>query len=90
MIYENTARDYTVHDNVFDRSAYRMVHLVAKEDASCPRMYCNTYIQKLGMTLGQYGGNAVAEPANHAFDERAEKIIAEVFGDTDACVYGIK
>lgn len=88
--YENTARDYTVHDNVFDRSAYRMLHLVAKEDASCPRMYCNTYIQKLGMTLGQYGGNAVAEPANHSFDERAEKIIAEVFGDTDACVYGIK
>jgi len=88
--YENTASNYTVHDNIFDRAAYRMVHLVAKEESSCPRMYCNTYVQKLGMTLGQYGGNAVAEPANRSFDERADKIIAEVFGDTDARVYGIK
>jgi hypothetical protein len=47
-------------------------------------------VQTLGRALGQYGGNANGEPANHAFDERAEKIIAEVFGDTDACVYGIK
>ena len=85
--YENTARNYTVHDNIFDRAAYRMVHLVAKEAESCPVMYNNTYIQKYGHTLGQYGANGVEEPYNIAFDERVDERIKNVFKDTDAKIY---
>lgn len=85
--YENTAYNYTVHDNIFDRAAYRMLHLVAKKKESCPLMYNNTYINKLGQTLGQYGSNEVEEPANHSYDERAEEIITNIFGDQNSKVY---
>ncbi len=88
--YVNTARNYTVSDNIFDRSAYRLVHLVAQKQESCPVMQGNTYIQKLGQTLGQYGGNEIAEPANHSFDENVEKTIENVFGEKDAKVYFIR
>lgn len=87
--YENTARDYTVHDNIFDRAAHRMLHLVAKKAESCPVMYNNTYIQSFGMTLGQYGANEITEPANESFDEYAEEKIAKIFHDKDAKVYAI-
>jgi hypothetical protein len=85
--YENTARNYTVHDNIFDRAAYRMLHLVAKKAESCPVMYNNTYIQKYGHTLGQYGANEVAEPFNISFDERVGERIANEFHDTNAKIY---
>ncbi len=39
--YVNTARNYTIRDNIFDRSAYRMVHLVAEKQESCPVMQAN-------------------------------------------------
>lgn len=85
--YENTAYNYTIHDNIFDRAAYRMLHLVAKKKESCPLMSDNTYINKLGQTLGQYGANEVEEPANHSYDERTEEIVNKVFGDETAKVY---
>lgn len=87
--YENTASNYSVHDNLFDRAAHRMLHLVARKDESCPKMYRNTYVQTLGHTLGQYGGNEIQEPANHSFDENVEEILHRVFGESDATVYGI-
>ena len=87
--YENTASNYSVHDNIFDRAAYRMVHLVAKKTESCPKMYHNTYVQTLGHTLGQYGGNELQEPANISFDENVEGQIRRIFGEEDATVYGI-
>ena len=85
--YENTARNYSIHDNIFDRAAYRMVHLVAKKAESCPVMYRNTYIQKFGLTLGQYGANEIEEPYNIAFDERVNERIEGVLHDTDAKIY---
>ncbi len=88
--YENTAYNYSIHDNIFYRAAYRMLHLVAKEKESCPIMYNNTYINKLGQTLGQYGANEIEEPANHSYDERVEEIIISVFGDKNAKVYYIE
>ena len=88
--YENTASNYRVHDNIFDRAAYRMVHLVAKKDESCPVMSGNTYIQKLGNSLGQYGGNEFSEPANMVFDETADMRIEKVFGETDAKIYWVE
>ncbi len=85
--YENTASEYSIHDNIFDRSAYRLLHLVAKKPESLPTMHDNTYIQKYGMTLGQYGANEVEEPPIHAFFEKTDKIIENTFGDKNAKVY---
>lgn len=85
--YENRARQYTVHDNIFDRAAYRMLHLVAKEAESCPKMWGNMYIQYPGNMIGQYGGNAQQEPEIVLFDNQAEETIANVFGDEGAKVF---
>ncbi|MBE6599821.1 MAG: hypothetical protein E7640_01260 [Ruminococcaceae bacterium] len=85
--YENTASEYYVHDNIFDRGAYRLVHLVAKNTESLPKMHDNTYIQKYGMTLGQYGANNVEEPPIHAFFEKTDSIIENTFGDKNAKIY---
>lgn len=87
--FYNRASEYSVHDNIFDRAAYRMLHLVAKDAASCPQMWGNTYIQHKDMTLGQYGGNAEAEPEVLSF-ENAEEKIANIFGDKGARVYTIE
>jgi hypothetical protein len=84
--YENTASEYVICNNVFDRAAYRMLHLVAKEPASCPVMRGNTYVQHKGYPLGQYGANAEAEPPVLAFDDSAAQTVAEVLGDKDAKV----
>lgn len=88
--YTNKASDYTVHHNIFDRAAYRMLHLVAAEAESCPKMWKNTYVQYLHNPLGQYGGNAVAEPPILPFDEQAAEHIATVFCDENAKVYTLK
>ncbi|MBQ7922412.1 MAG: hypothetical protein IJ325_07535 [Clostridia bacterium] len=88
--YENTASEYRIHNNIFDRAAYRILHLVAKEAESCPDMYENTYIQHLGMTLGQYGANASAEPLILPFDDQADETICTVFQDRGAQVYYIE
>ena len=88
--YENRASSYRIHHNIFDRCAYRMLHLVAKEQSSCPEMHDNTYVQHLGGRIGQYGGNKIAEPENLVFDEQAEEKISATFGDRNAKVYVIK
>jgi len=85
--YTNTARDYSIYNNIFDRSAYRMLHLVALKDEYCPEMHDNTYIQNLGGMIGQFGGNEVAEPEILIFDENAEEKINTIFGDKNAKVY---
>ncbi|MBQ8509904.1 MAG: hypothetical protein IJ493_08375 [Clostridia bacterium] len=88
--YTNKAANYTVHDNIFDRAAYRMLHLVAEKDDSCPDMHGNTYIQHEGGMIGQYGGNELAEPEILVFDDEADVKIEKIFGDTDAKVYIIR
>ncbi len=84
--YVNTARNFSITDNIFDRSAYRMLHLVALKDEYCPTLLCNTFIQNEGGMLGQYGGNELAEPKVLMFDEKAEDNIKKVFGDKAATV----
>ena len=85
--YENTAANFSIHGNIFDRAAYRMIHLVAKKQGSCPGMESNTYIQRLGLPLGQYGANEVQEPMNMVFDERAEEMLRTVVGEKNPTVY---
>ena len=87
--FENTARDFRITDNIFDRSAFRMLHLVAKKDESCPVLCGNTYVQHLGMTLGQYGGNEEREPEVLPFDETVDGTVREAFGDELPKVYYI-
>ncbi|MBQ9069904.1 MAG: hypothetical protein IJY23_00975 [Clostridia bacterium] len=88
--FTNVARNYRIHDNVFDRSAYRLLHLVASKEEHCPEMYSNTYIQHDGGQLGQYGGNENGEPKIEIFDDNAEVKIENVFGEKNAKVYIIK
>ena len=85
--YENTASNFIIRRNVFDRAAYRMVHLVAKKAESCPVMESNTYLQEEGLCLGQYGANEIVEPPVLPFDENAEETIRMVFGETGAHVF---
>lgn len=84
--YANTARDYVIRDNVFDRAAYRMLHLVCETPESLPLLAGNTYIQYPGGLLGQYGANAEEEPPILPFDEAAEETVRTVFGDRTATV----
>ncbi|MBQ7096238.1 MAG: hypothetical protein IJN80_07325 [Clostridia bacterium] len=88
--YENTASNYSISNNIFDRSAYRMLHLVAEKPESCPVMNGNTYIQDLGGMIGQYGANEIEEPAVEIFDENAEEKIQNILGDKSAKVYVIE
>ena len=88
--YENTASNFRIANNIFDRAAYRMIHIVALEEASMPVMSGNTYIQKVGLSLGQFGANCVEEPENMVFDENVEHKIANKLGEKDANVYYIK
>ena len=84
--YENTAADFTIRENIFDRAAYRMVHLVARKQESCPIMDGNIYVQNFGRPLGQYGAIEIAEPPIMVFDETAEDVIRENFGDKNAVI----
>ncbi|MBE6593283.1 MAG: hypothetical protein E7642_04740 [Ruminococcaceae bacterium] len=85
--YENRATDFLIEDNIFDRSAYRMLHLVAKEPESCPVMSKNIYVQHRGGMLGQYGANAKKEPPIMLFDDNIEQTVKEQFGDSEAQIY---
>ncbi len=85
--YTNTARNFVIRNNIFDRAAYRMIHTVALDGASCPQMDGNTYIQHLGGAIGKYGENKIAEPDDLIFDENAEKTVKEILGDAEAEIY---
>ncbi len=87
--YTNTAENYSIFNNIFDRSAYRMLHLVALKGKYCPEMHDNTYIQHLGATLGQYGGNEIVEPEIHPFDEHTEDTLKNIFKEKNAKIYYI-
>ncbi|MBE6606902.1 MAG: hypothetical protein E7635_07720 [Ruminococcaceae bacterium] len=88
--YTNTARNYVIKDNVFDQSAYRMLHLVAEKEEFCPMLSDNTYIQHLGGMLGQYGAKETREPDSLIFDEDSDEKIMSVFGDKSAKVYYVE
>ncbi len=87
--YVNTAKNFKIENNIFDRSAYRMLHLVAEKQEFCPEMIGNTYIQYLDNPLGQYGGKENGEPAVITFDKNAEDSIKNIFGEKEAKVYYI-
>ena len=67
-----------------------MVHLVAKYPESLPVVCSNTYVQRLGLKLGQYGANVQTEPEYMDFDETAEDKIGNILGDKNARIYFIE
>lgn len=88
--YENAAEDFRIEENIFDRCAYRLLHLVARRQESCPAMDSNVYIQHAGGMLGQYGANGTAEPDILIFDGDAGEKIRDILGDKNAKVYMIE
>ena len=54
--HNNTARHFCVRNNVFDRSAVRLIHMVADGESDCAEMNGNTYIQYRGNVLCRFGG----------------------------------
>ena len=87
--FENAAREFVIRDNIFDRSGRRLLHLVATESASAPRMEGNTYVQYAGGMLGKRGGKEAGEPADIVFDGEIEAKIREALGDKAAKVYTV-
>jgi hypothetical protein len=85
--YVNRANDFRIERNVLDRSAYRMLHLVASERESCPCMTENVYVQKPGGMLGQYGQSDADGARMLRFDENVQQTIASHLGDRDARIY---
>jgi hypothetical protein len=64
-----------------------MLHIVSANEESCPEMYRNSYVQKHGMTLAQFGGMENGLPATHSFFEDSERIIKHVIKEKDGEVY---
>lgn len=88
--YENRADNFVIEENIFDRSAYRMLHLVAKHPESCPIMRKNLYVQNNGGMLGQYGANEYNEPPIVIFDDNVDRIIRDHLGDINAEIYTVE
>jgi hypothetical protein len=88
--YVNTASNYSITNNIFDKCAFRLLHLVALENTSLPYMDGNTYIQYLGGKIGQFGENKIKEPENLDFDTGVEDKIQNIFGDKNAKIYYIE
>ncbi len=84
--YVNAAKDFEINDNLFYRSAYRMLHLVAERAEYCPKMQGNIYIQNLGGMLGQYGGKEQGEPPVIPFDNDVARKIQDTLGDKEAVI----
>ncbi len=88
--YKNTARNFVICNNIFDRCAYQMLHLVAQKDEYCAKLNGNTYIQNAGGMIGKLGGNETEEPSILIFDKDAESKINKTFKDQNAEVYIIE
>ena len=85
--YENTASNFVISNNIFDRAKFKLIHTVAHKEKSLPKIDGNTYIQELGAPLAQYGANEISTPDVMLFDDGAEQKICEVLGDKNAKTY---
>ncbi len=88
--YVNTARNYVIRDNIFDRSAFQMLHVVSEKEEYRPTLEGNTFIQHRGGMIGRIGANEVAEPELHLFDDNADTTLRGIFGDKSAKIYTIE
>lgn len=70
----NPAENFTIENNIFDRSRYMMVHIGASDATSLPVMKNNTYIQLLDGEFGRYG---IIPTTLILFDKEIEKFIKD-------------
>ena len=85
--FENPAKNYKIHDNIFDSCRYRLLHLCGEYEKDLPEMNGNTYIQEYGLSLGQFGADSESIPPVVSFMENADYEISDNFGDKNAKVY---
>jgi len=88
--FENPGKDYFIHDNIFDRSKFRLLHLCCKTEKDYPVVDHNTYVQTFGRSLGQFGAYEKEVPPVLSFFETSDKDIREKVKDQNATVYYIK
>ncbi len=77
---------FFIHDNIFDRSGYRLVHIVADTEDSLPEMRGNVYVQNMNGTLGQFGSMENGIPEMLTYDDKALETVNTLFGEPDATV----
>ncbi|MBR0143563.1 MAG: hypothetical protein IJM21_05245 [Clostridia bacterium] len=82
--FENPACRYSIRGNVFDRARYRLLHLCCKSGKDYPVLNGNTYIQVLGLPLGQFGSCEAGDPPVLAYLESSDREIAGTVGDREA------
>ena len=87
--FENPARNYVIHDNIFDRARYRLLHLCCQSPQDRPRVYNNTYIQTLGLPLGQFGDLTRGDPPILSFFETSDAALSAAAGDARATAYWV-
>ena len=86
-LFENPARQFSVHDNVFDRAKYLLLQLCCGSEEDCPEVRHNVYVQSLGRALGQFGAVETCPPPVLAFFETSDADIERVVGDGLASAY---
>ena len=85
--YVNNAKDFYIYDNVLDRSAYRLLHIVANDEKSLPKMSSNTYIQHKGKTFGTYGTTKNCTKKTITYDENVSNLLKKSFKSENDVVY---
>lgn len=51
----NSSENFIIENNIFDRSAYMVVHIAAADEQSLPSLRGNVYVQSEHGQLGRYG-----------------------------------
>lgn len=80
---QNKFLGFCIEGNIFDRSSCELIEISSREN-TYPELKANTYIQGRGLKLGTF-----AESRDVVFDDLAEDIIVNEWGDTFAKVYCI-
>jgi hypothetical protein len=88
--YENTASNFVIKNNIFDRAKFKIIHTVARKESSLPKLEGNTYVQELGAGFGLYGANEFSEPKEIIFDKDVEQKIKSELKEKDAKIYFVK
>ncbi|MBO5224156.1 MAG: hypothetical protein J6C23_06575 [Clostridia bacterium] len=85
--YVNRTKGFSICDNILDRSAYRMIHIVADEENSLPKMCSNTYIQHKGKMFGTYGATTNCSKNTIMYDENVSNYLKNTLKSENDTVY---
>lgn len=76
-MHQNEAYNFTIRDNIFDRSDANVINIVASKAEWLPTMERNTYVQSLGSDGGRIG-----QPwADYKFDEQFPMAVEQALGE---------